>query len=128
MAKLPTAPAAVFARARTVTYEAGAAIDEYDALAINDGVVEPAGDTDTAVAIAAGSAEAGENVTIAVDGAVPANVAGTVSAGDTLGSTATAGQLDAGDGNFTALTDAGDAAGLSHGGGLDDNVAMINIH
>jgi len=129
MGKLPTAPASAFARARTVTYEAGAAVDELDVVAITDGVVVPADSetNDGDIGIAAGSAEDGETVTVATAGDVPANVAETVEAGDVLALSAVDGQLDAGDGDYKALTDAGHAAGLQHGGRLDDTVAMVSF-
>ncbi|WP_331232689.1 hypothetical protein [Natronorarus salvus] len=128
MARLPQAAAAAFNRARTVTYEAGEALEAYQAVAIDAGAAVAAGDGDHALGVVAKDADAGDNVTVAVDGAVPAFVADAVVAGEQLGSSAEAGELAAGDGHFTALTDAGDAAGLSHGGDFGAGIAMVNIH
>lgn len=127
MPELPAARAGAFSRARTVTYEAGASVEEYQALTIDAGAVRPSGDGDDVHAVAAGDAESGENVTIAIGGAVPARVEEDVTAGDMLGSSLTSGAFGAGGGDAYALTDAGSAAGLSHGGRLDSDLAMVNL-
>lgn len=107
----------VYGNATGVTYEAGEALSAGDAVGINGGQLATADDTtDTnPIGIVAGAAEAGDTVTVYVRGVVVANVAGGVSAGTELGTSATEGQLAAGAGGFEALSDEGAASGLSVG-------------
>ena len=106
-----------FGSAVGVTYEAGGSISAGDAVAINGGQLATAdGTTDTnPIGIAAADAAATETVTVWVAGVVVANVAGAVTAGTELGTSATEGQLAAGSGGFEALSDEGAASGLEVG-------------
>jgi len=114
-----------------VTYEAGEAIARGDAVGIDGGTLRPVNSGDTGVdpvGIAGEEAdEAGENITVYVEGRVVCNVATGVSAGDTLAASATDGQLDTGTGDIIALTDEGAVSGLSAGYGLDANAAVVEV-
>lgn len=114
---------------KSVTYEAGESITAGDVVAITSGEIVAADDTndDDDVGIAGGDADDGDNVTVYIEGPVIANVAGDVSAGEALDLSGTDGQLDSGDGDYMALTDEGDVAGLSAGYGLEDNAAVVNF-
>lgn len=59
---------------------------------------------------------------------VLANVANGVSAGDELGPSATDGQLAGGDDGYSALTDEGDAAGLSTNESPDAGLAAVRVY
>lgn len=115
----------------TVTYEAGEALTAGDAVTISGGQLQAAnsGDTNTDIVGIAGedAAEAGDNISVHVEGRVVANVAGAVAAGDTLAASTTDGQLAAGSGDVLALTDAGAMQGLSHGAGLGTNAAIVEV-
>jgi len=115
----------------SITYEAGEAITSGDAVGIDGGQLRPvnSGDTDVDIVGIAGedASGAGENITVYVEGRIVANVAGAVSAGNTVAASATDGQLAEGAGNIIALTDAGGMAGLSHGAGLGSNAAVVEV-
>jgi len=117
--------------AGAITYEAGEAIDRGDAVGIDGGTLRPAssGDTDVDVVGVAGetASGSGEDITVYVEGRVVANVAGAVSAGNTLAASATDGQLAEGAGNIIALTDAGAVAGLGAGYNLGANAAVVEV-
>jgi hypothetical protein len=114
----------------TVTYEAGESLTAGDAVTIASGALQAAnsGDTNTdIVGIVGFDAEDGDNVTVHVEGRVVANVADGVSAGETLAASGTDGQLADGTGDVMALTDEGAMSGLSHGAGLADNAAVVEV-
>jgi len=114
----------------TVTYEAGESITAGDVVGIDGGQLRAANSGDTspnAIGVAAKDGGSGDNITVYVSGCVVTNVAGTVSAGDELGPSATDGQLAGGSDGFEALTDAGAVAGLSAGFGLGSNAAVVKL-
>jgi len=114
-----------------ITYEAGEAIDRGDAVGIDSGTLRPvsSGDTDVDVVGIAGETadESGDNITVYVEGRIVANVAGAVSAGNTVAASGTDGQLAEGAGNIIALTDAGAVSGLSAGYNLGANAAVVEV-
>jgi len=114
---------------KKVTYEADEAISAGDVVAITSGLAHLADDTtDTNdFGVAAVDAVDGENFSVYIEGPVVTNVATGVSAGEELTLSGTDGQLAAGTGDYTALTDEGDMVGLSHGAGLGDNAAVVNF-
>lgn len=114
---------------KRVTYEADETINAGDVVAITSGLAHQADDTtDTNdFGVAALDAEDGDELTVYIEGPVVTNVASGVTAGEELTLSATDGQLAAGAGDYVALTDAGDMAGLSHGAGLDANAAVVNF-
>lgn len=62
-----------------------------------------------------------------ISGVVLASVAGDVSAGTELGPSATEGQLASGSGGYSALTNEGDAAGLSTNEAIPAGYAGVRI-
>lgn len=117
--------------AGAVTYEAGEAIARGDAVGIDSGTLRPVntGDADADVVGIAGeeATESGDLITVYVEGRIVANVAGTVSAGNTVAPSGTDGQLAEGSGDLIALTDAGATSGLQAGYGLDSNAAVVEV-
>lgn len=125
--------------ADTVSYEAGETISPGDAVGIDSGTLRRAdsGDTGTnAIGIAGRSAgegagddyASGEDVPAHLQGvAVLTNVASAVSAGDELGPSATAGQLETGSDGFEAITDAGAAAGLATNETVPSGLAAVKL-
>ena len=96
-----------------------------DAVTIDDGDLEPTGDTDDLTGIRARGLEAGADYSVVVSGVVIANVATGVSAGDDLDTSATAGQLAAESGGpVHALSDEG---GTWKGADLPDNAAAVVV-
>lgn len=119
-----------------------------DAVTISDGQVTPtvAEDDDFIGCLYEDAPDAGEGVSVNLQGIVVANVASGVAAGDTLVATTTEGQLvasaagttqavdEGGTASYTlamahpiALTDAGAVDGLSAGGGLNVNAAIVKL-
>lgn len=97
-----------------------------DAVTIDDGDLEPAGDTDDLTGIRARGLEAGADYSVVLDGVVIANVATGVEAGDDLDTSATAGQLEASSGGpVHALSDEG---GEWKGAQLPDNAAAVKVN
>jgi len=117
--------------AGSVTYESGEAIDRGDAVGIDGGQLRPVntGDTDVDVIGIAGegASGSGEDITVYVEGRIVANVAGAVSAGNTVAASGTDGQLAEGAGSIIALTDAGATSGLSAGYNLGANAAVVEM-
>jgi len=115
----------------SMTYEAGEAISRGDAVGIDGGQLRPtdSGDTDVDIVGIAGedADESGEKITVYTSGAIVTNVAGAVSAGNTVAASGTDGQLAEGAGEFIALTDAGAVAGYQHGAGLGANAAVVEV-
>lgn len=123
-----------FGDATAVTYEAGESVSAGDAVAINGGQLATAdGTTDTnIIGIVAESApasvSAGDTVPVYVNGSgVVANVAGGVTAGTELGTSATEGQLASGSQGFETLSDEGAASGLEIGASLPANGAVTKL-
>ena len=114
---------------KAVMYEADEAITAGDAVAIASGLAFQADDTTNTndFGIAGEDATDGDNLTVYIEGPVVGNVASGVSAGEALDLSGTDGQLAAGSGDYQALTDEGDVAGLSAGYGLADNAAVVNF-
>jgi hypothetical protein len=114
---------------KAVTYEADEDITAGDVVAITSGLAHQADDTtDTNdFGIAGEDGADGDNITVYTEGPVVANVATDVSAGEELTLSGTDGQLAAGAGDYQALTDEGDVAGLSAGYGLAANSAVVNF-
>jgi len=117
--------------AGAITYEAGEAISRGDAVGIDGGTLRPTntGDTDVDVVGIAGEAASasGDLITVYVEGRIVANVAGAVSAGNTVAASGTDGQLAEGAGNIVALSDAGATSGLQAGYNLDANAAVVEM-
>jgi len=115
--------------APSMTYEAGEAIDRGDAVGINGGQLATADDTtDTVVVGIAGetASEAGENITVNLPGPLTVGNAATgVTAGNEVTTSGTEGQFAEGAGDYVAISDEGDVAGLSAGYNLDANSAVI---
>lgn len=116
-----------------MTYEAAEAIDAGDAVNIDSGTVRPAnsGDTNATLCGVAGEAatEAGDEITVYRGGLVVANAGGSLTNGAEVAASTTDGQLTSGTNvrGWVAVTDSGDMAGLSHGAGLGDNAAVIDL-
>jgi len=114
----------------TMTYEAGEAIDRGDAVGIDGGQLRPLNSGDTDVDLVGGAGQtadaSGDDITVNIPGPlVVMNVATGVSAGNTLTASATDGQLEEGAGDYIAITDEGDVAGLAAGYNLDANTAVV---